>query len=49
LTNVRLTSNYLNYELTPEPDASTLNDFDSKLVLKRLEKKATPEETISRE
>ncbi len=37
LTKVRLTSNYLEYEFTAEPDQATrLNDFDSQLVLKRL-------------
>jgi hypothetical protein len=37
LTNVRITSNYLEYEFTTEPDQATrLNDFDSKLVLRRL-------------
>jgi hypothetical protein len=37
LTQVRITSNYLEYEFTTEPEQATrLNDFDSKLVLKRL-------------
>src|SRR5262245_36935268 len=37
LTKVRLTSNYLEYELTTDREkASRLNDFDSQLVLKRL-------------
>jgi hypothetical protein len=37
LTKVRITSNCLEYEFTTEPEQAThLNDFDSKLVLKRL-------------
>jgi len=37
LTKVQITSNYLEYEFTPDPDrADGLNDFDSKRVLKRL-------------
>jgi hypothetical protein len=37
LTKVRITSNYLEYEFTTEPEQATrLNDFDSKLVFKRL-------------
>ena len=37
LTKVRIVSNYLEYEFTPRRDeASSLNDFDSQLVLKRL-------------
>jgi hypothetical protein len=47
LKNIRLTSHYLHYKLTNErTHAETLNDFDSKLVLKRLEKMATREEII---
>jgi hypothetical protein len=37
LTKVRIISHYLEYEFTPDRnEASRLNDFDSKLVLKRL-------------
>jgi hypothetical protein len=37
LTKVRMTGNYLEYEFTMEPGQATrLNDFDSKLVLRRL-------------
>jgi hypothetical protein len=37
LTKVQITSSYLEYEFTTEPEQATrLNDFDSKLVLKRL-------------
>jgi hypothetical protein len=51
--NVRLTSNYLDYDRTRDPaQATRLNDFDSKLVLKRLrsmgEKKAEREDISNR-
>ena len=37
LTKVRIISNYLEYEFTPDRnEASPLNEFDSLLVLKRL-------------
>jgi hypothetical protein len=37
LAKVQITSNYLEYEFTTESEHATrLNDFDSKLVLKRL-------------
>ena len=37
LTNVRIISQYLEYEFTTEPQqASRLNDLDSQLILKRL-------------
>ena len=37
LTKVRIVSNYLEYEFTPNRDeASLLNDFDSEFILKRL-------------
>jgi hypothetical protein len=39
LTGCRITSNYLEYERTAEKSAAhELNDFDSRLVLKRLSK-----------
>jgi hypothetical protein len=37
LTKVRVVTNYLEYEFTPNrAEASPLNSFDSELVLKRL-------------
>jgi len=37
LTKVQIGSNYMEYEFTTAPEQATrLNDFDSKLVLKRL-------------
>jgi hypothetical protein len=48
LKSVRIGSNYLDYELTTQRDqAEKLGDYDSKLVLTRLDKKATREETHS--
>ncbi len=52
--NVRLTSNYLDYDRTRDREkASRLNDFDSQLVLKRLrnsgERNAVREEAPTEE
>jgi hypothetical protein len=49
LTNIQMTSSYLTYDLTNKRErAQPLNDFDSRLVLKRLRNaghtKATREE-----
>jgi hypothetical protein len=53
IMNVRLTSNYLDYDRTRDREAADhLNDFDSQLVLKRLrsrgEKKAEREDVSNR-